>query len=83
MYLALFIRDDTVDALAAQLQKALKAPSKTDAVRQALQHELDRVQQQRPLRERIAKAQAIAGAMGAGDPNFDMKTFTDEMWDNL
>jgi len=83
MHLALFIRDNTVDALAAQLQKALKAPTKTEAVRQALQRELDRVQQQRPLRERIAKAQAIAGAMGSSDPNFDMKIFTDEMWDNL
>lgn len=83
MHLALFIRDDTVDALAVKLQKALKAPSKTEAVRQALQRELDRVQQQRPLRDRIAKAQAMAGAMGASDPHFDMKTFTDEMWDNL
>lgn len=81
--MALFIRDESVDALAAQLQKALKAPSKTEAVRQALQHELDRVQQQRPLRQRIAKAQAIAGRLGTGDPTFDMKTFTDEMWDNL
>ena len=81
--MALFIRDNTVDALAAQLQKALKAPSKTEAVRQALQHELDRVQQQRPLRERIAKAQAVAATLGAGDPNFDMKSFTDDMWDNL
>jgi len=81
--MALFIRDDAVDALAVKLQKALKAPSKTEAVRRALQGELDRVQQQRPLRERIAKAQAMAGAMGTSDPNFDMKTFTDEMWDNL
>jgi antitoxin VapB len=81
--MALFIRDDTVDALAVQLQKALKAPSKTEAVRQALQRELDRVQQQRPLRDRIAKAQAMVGAMGASDPNFDMKPCTDERWDNL
>jgi antitoxin VapB len=83
MHLALFIRDDTVDALAAQLQKALKAPTKTEAVRQALQRELDRLQQQRPLRDRIAKAQFIAGAIGSSNPNFDMKIFTDEMWDNL
>jgi antitoxin VapB len=81
--MALFIRDETVDALAVKLQKALKASSKTEAVRRALQGELDRVQQQRPLRDRIAKAQAMAGALGTNDPNFDMKTFTDEMWDNL
>lgn len=81
--MALFIRDETVNALAVKLQKALKASSKTEAVRRALQGELDRVQQQRPLRERVAKAQAMAGALGTSDPNFDMKTFTDEMWDNL
>ncbi|WP_426127427.1 type II toxin-antitoxin system VapB family antitoxin [Pararhizobium sp. PWRC1-1] len=60
--MALFIRDD--DALAAQLPTGL-------------QRELDRVQQQRQLRDRIAKAQAMVGAMGASNPNFDMKTFTD------
>ncbi len=81
--MALFIRDSSVDALTRQLQKALNAPSKTEAVRQALQRELDRVEQVRPLRERIAKAQTMAGTMGPSDPDFDMKPFIDEMWDDL
>ncbi len=81
--MALFIRDDAVGLLATQLQKALKAPSKTEAVRIALQRELARVQQDRPLRERVAKSQAMAEAMGTSDPAFDLKTFTDEMWDDL
>jgi antitoxin VapB len=76
----LFIRDNGVDALAAELQKAIGAPSKKEAVRVALQHELDRVRRTMPLRERIARAMALADAMGAGDPGFDMKAYTDAMW---
>jgi antitoxin VapB len=76
----LFIRDDKVDALAAEVQKKIKASSKTEAVRIALQHELDRARMATPLRERIAGAMVLADAMGPGDPTFDMKAFTDEMW---
>jgi antitoxin VapB len=79
--MALFIRDDAVDALAAELQKALKTPSKTAAVRQALTNELARANQKRPLRQRIARSQALAAAMGEPDPDFDLKAFSDEMWD--
>lgn len=76
----LFIRDDTVDALASELQKALKTPSKTAAVRQALANELARSRQKLPLRQRIAKSQAMAAAIGEVDPDFDLKAFSDEMW---
>jgi antitoxin VapB len=81
--MALFIRDEHVDALASQLQKALRAPSKKEAVRIALQHELDRTRQKKPLRERVAAAQAMAAAIGPIDPNFDPKAFSDQMWDEL
>ena len=81
--MALFIRDDTVDALANELQKALKAPSKTEAVRTALKHELERTRQAMPLRQRVAKAQAMAAAMGSPDPKFSLKAYTDEMWDEI
>jgi antitoxin VapB len=76
----LFIRDDAVDALAREVQLATKAKSKTEAVRIALEHELERTRRARPLRERIAAAMAIADSLGPGDPDFDMKAFTDEMW---
>lgn len=76
----LYIRDNNVDALADELRIALKAPSKTEAVRTALQHELDRTRQALPLRRRLAKALELADAMGPGDSAFDMKAFTDEMW---
>ena len=79
----LFIRDDAVDSLAAELQKALKTPTKKEAVRVALQNELERARQKRPLLKRLARAQAMADAMGPSDPDFDMKRYTDEMWGDI
>jgi len=76
----LFIRDETVDALAKRLQRHMKAPSKTAAVRAALQNELQRLEQKIPLRERVRKSQDMAAAYGPLDPNFDDKAFMDDMW---
>ncbi|MER8367187.1 type II toxin-antitoxin system VapB family antitoxin [Mesorhizobium sp. M0119] len=78
----LYIRDDEVDALAAKLQRETNAPSKTEAVRTALLHELERNRARKPLRDRIAALQARYAALGPSDPNFDMKAFTDEMWED-
>ncbi|MDL2397411.1 type II toxin-antitoxin system VapB family antitoxin [Rhizobium mayense] len=78
--MALYIRDAEVDSLAAEIQKLTNAPTKTEAVRQALKHELARARKELPLRERFARAKAMADALGPNDPNFDMKAFTDEMW---
>jgi antitoxin VapB len=77
----LYIRDDEVDALATKLQRETNAPSKTEAVRTALLHELERNRTKVPLRERIAKLQAEAAKIGLPNPGFDMKKFTDEMWE--
>ncbi|HLH11461.1 MAG TPA: type II toxin-antitoxin system VapB family antitoxin [Methylovirgula sp.] len=80
----LYIRDREVDELAAKVQAAMKAPTKTEAVRLALQHELERQRADAaPLRSRLAKAIAMAEAMGirkGSTKDFDMKAFTDEMW---
>lgn len=78
----LYIRDDEVDALATKLQRETNAPSKTEAVRTALLHELERNRARKPLRDRIAVLQAKYAALGPSDPNFDMKAFTDEMWED-
>ncbi len=79
----LYIRDDEVDALAKKLQRETDASSKTEAVRNALLHELERNRARKPLRERIAVLQAQAAAvLGPLDPNFDMKAFMDEMWED-
>lgn len=78
--MALFIRDDEVDALASELQKVTKAATKKDAVRLALRNELERTQRRRPLREVVEELQQRVAALGPVDPDFDMKRFTDEMW---
>lgn len=78
--MSLYIRDDEVDALARQLQSAIKAPTKTEAVRIALKRELERALVILPLSERIKKFQDAANALGPHDPDFDMKKFMDEAW---
>lgn len=78
--MALFIRDDEVNALAAELQKATGSATKKDAVRLALRNELERAKRKRPLADVVAELQEKVAAMGPSDPNFDMKRFTDEMW---
>lgn len=78
----LYIRDDEVDALATKLQREMNAPSKTEAVRVALMHELERNRAKVPLRERILRLQAEAKQIGLPNPDFDMKKFTDEMWED-
>lgn len=78
--MSLYIRDNAVNELATRLQKATGARTKTEAVRRALEGELRRIEDARPLRERIAPSLALADAMGEGNSDFDMKAFTDEMW---
>jgi antitoxin VapB len=80
--MSLYIRDDDVDALAKKVQQVTKAPTKTEAVRRALENELARVEQAVPLKERVEKIQnSVRAKMGPNKPEFDMKKFTDEMWE--
>lgn len=76
----LFIRDAEVDALAEELRKLTKAKTKTEAVRRALQAQLAQARRALPLKERLARAMALADALGPSDPAFDMKRYTDAMW---
>ncbi|WFU10108.1 type II toxin-antitoxin system VapB family antitoxin [Rhizobium sp. CB3090] len=73
---------DDIDALAVELQALSKARTKTEAVRSALRHEIDRMRQAVPLHDRIAKIQAEAAKLGLPNSDFDFKAFTDEMWDD-
>lgn len=77
----LYIRDDDVDRLATRVQHLAGIRTKTEAVRRALEHELERIDAAKPLRSRIARSQAMADAMGQGSSDFDMKAFSDAMWD--
>jgi len=78
--MALYIRDDEVNRLATRLQQALKAPSKTEAVRTALANELQRARSDRPMMEWIRKLQDEVKALGLPNHDFDMKKYMDEMW---
>ena len=75
----LYIRDDGVDALAAELQRVSGAATKTEAVRKALENELRRKRDEVPLIDRIREIQAKVRALGPLDPDFDMKKFSDEL----
>lgn len=79
----LYIRDDRVDELATRLQHLTGTATKTQVVRQALEHEIHRIEAARPLKDRIAGSMALADAMGTGESDFDMKAFTDEMWGGI
>ena len=48
----LYIRDDDVDALAGRLQRIAGTRTKTEAVRQALTHELERAESEPTLVEK-------------------------------
>lgn len=78
--MALYIKDDTVDDLAVRYMKASGASSKTAAVRKALAEALASVQAKVPLMEKIEKLQAQADHIGPVDPEFDLKTFADDLW---
>jgi len=80
--MSLYIRDHSVDDLARRVQQITNAPNKTEAVRQALQNELLRSQQAAPLKQRLKTIQdRIAKKLGSNTKPFDLKKFTDEMWD--
>jgi len=77
----LYIRDDKVDDLATRFMKLSGAKTKTEAVRIALTAQLAVEQARMPLLDRLAPLLHRADELGAADPDFDMKRFTDEMWD--
>ena len=78
--MALYIRDDEVDALATHLQELTKARTKTEAVRKALENEIERKRNEIPLRERLAKIREEAWSKGLRpNPDFDQKAFFDEL----
>lgn len=77
----LYVRDERVNQLAEQAQKILKAPTKTDAIRQALERVVEAEEQRPPLAERLEKIRAKykMPAYESLEP-FDEKAFLDEMW---
>jgi antitoxin VapB len=79
--MALYIKDREVDALAAEVQAATGAATKTEAVRKALQNELDRVRAAVPLIERVRRIQELAREkLGPPNPDLDFRKFREELW---
>lgn len=76
----LYVRDEGVNRLAGEAQKILGTPTKTDAVRFALERLLAEQESEVPIRERLKAIQRRARELGTSDPNFDEKAFMDEMW---
>ncbi len=82
----LYVRDERVNELAEQARKILKAPTKTDAIRQALQSvvetsEASDISEKPPLSERLKAIQDEVKRLGKPNPDFDDKAFLDEMWE--
>ena len=77
----LYIRDDSVDALAVRFMKLIGAKSKTEAVRNALISQIESEANRKPFLDRLAPVLKRADGVGEADPDFDMKAFTDEMWE--
>ncbi|TNM65491.1 type II toxin-antitoxin system VapB family antitoxin [Aliirhizobium smilacinae] len=85
--MALYLTDEELDALAERAQKVLNAPSKKDAVRQALERvvldEPDKTEGDRePFFERVKAIQDEIKRLGRPNPNFDDKAFLDDMWES-
>lgn len=76
----LFIRDEAVNDLAERVRMALRARSKTDAVRIALQRTLDEEAAAIPLPEKVRALQNSLGINGRTD-GFDAKAFSDSLYD--
>jgi antitoxin VapB len=87
--MALELHDERLDALAEQAQRILKAPTKADAIRQALQrvvgaeplvNKRDAAMPEKPVEERLKVLQDRVRKLGTPNPDFDDKAFLDEMW---
>ena len=77
--MTLQIRNPRVELLARRLA-AMRQTSLTGAVLEALENEIKRGGARMTFEERNAGVMAMADALGASDPAFDMKSFSDEMW---
>ncbi|MDW6025874.1 type II toxin-antitoxin system VapB family antitoxin [Mesorhizobium sp. BAC0120] len=80
--MALYIKDSTVDDLAEQVRVRLGARTKTAAVRAALKHELQRIEAEIPLREKLTALRTRARErLGPPLHDIDLKKLMDELWE--
>ena len=74
----LYIRDEEVNDLAGELAK-VAGLNKTDAVRRALEHELDALSRKETLAQRIAPIQEQARRLGLRPRTESDKALMDEL----
>jgi antitoxin VapB len=85
--MVLHITDPRLDELAEQAQKILNAPTKTDAIRQALERVVENgpektTEDEKPLAQRVKAIQDEVKRLGTPNPKFDEEAFLDEMWES-
>ncbi|MDP3523606.1 MAG: type II toxin-antitoxin system VapB family antitoxin [Hoeflea sp.] len=81
--MALFIKDETVDALAERYQAAIKAKTKTEAVRQALERALRDPHTKEDYVERgIAWSKAFNARTKNAAIDYNEKAFIDSLYED-
>ncbi len=80
--MALYIKDQKVDDLAAKVQKLTGAKSKTEAVRECLEEKVRFIEANAKRLPTLDELRARVAAMGPSDPDFDMKKFSDELYED-
>lgn len=79
----LYVRDERVNELAEEVRKILKAPTKTEAIRQALERVRSENASEPTLTERLLKVRKKYDLPEYADLEpFDQKAYLDEMWTN-
>ncbi len=79
----LYVRDETVNQLVEKVVKKTGAKNKTEAVRFALLALIGpEEEEKKSLLEDVQDLQAKADIIGVPDPGFNIKKFTDRMWEN-
>lgn len=76
----LTIKDPEVAEMAERLRRLTGAPSKAEAIRQALASAIEAPRGRPSLGARIDEAVAMARRIGGRDAEFYQKAFSDEMW---
>lgn len=79
--MSLYIRDNEVDELATRLLVLTGAKTKTAAVKFALKTAVEQAQETQTIDQKLQPAIDLIKSLGEPDPDFDMKKFSDELWD--
>ncbi len=77
--MTIYVTNKLADQLLKDVMTLSGETNKTDVIIDALREKKASLEKTTPLSERIAPLQAQVASRGPADPNFDMKTFSDDM----